>query len=230
MSELFQIEGKPVKGGDLLFHNAKTQSMGLRWVEVLMRVDPLRAQVRVAEGDGKGAVAVIDLANLQWQMTATQRDLAETFYELLSKGSDLERAALALIRTKDLELLKAAEGKELLSEQHNLLTRCLTHRARLPNDLADGISKADQSFRTLTKPTVAGTPIVQVFPLKGTGTWHVAQLEDRVWVDVSGTFPTKFKARMWALNNGYSLESADQKNGSPAGNSNSLQISATPSN
>lgn len=213
MTELFKVEGKPVKGGDRLYHNALAPNVGERWVEVLKQVDALNAQVRVVKGSGKGAVPVILIANLRWEEPATEKDLVADLYDRLSNGPSLALEALALLRTQDMALQQAAEREQLLSEQHELLTRCQTQAFRLSDDLLTGISNAVRSFRNLFAPTRPGPPAADLFPIKGSGNWHVAVLEDRIWRDVSGAFPSKFKARMWALDNEYTLTSTDQPNG-----------------
>lgn len=218
MAELFQLAGKPVLRGSRVFHNAHAHNLGKRWVEVIDLTEPQRAQVRVLEGGGKGAVPVIEIANLQWQ-EPTPEEQTEELYARLSKGSDLAQEALALLRNRDSVLKQAAEVEAalhkqivdrdaLLAEQDGVLTRCYGYRAYFPEDLVVGISKAAKSLRTLVQLTKPSTARAQVFPFNGTGKWHVAVLDDRIWKDVSGDLPSKHEARKWAKSNGYVVENS----------------------
>lgn len=217
MTELFQIAGITARRGDRAFHNAQTQSLGKRWVKILGHEDALRARVRVLDGAGKGAVPVIQIADLQWD-EPTQDEQVKDLYDRLSNGSGIELEALALLRSRDQSLKLTVENESalrgqvasrdgLLSQQDGLLSRCLEHCLYLPDDLGSGISNAMQSFRLLMKSFEPVTPAARLFRSKGKGTWHVAVLQDRVWKCVSDDFRSKNEARKWAVTNGYQLES-----------------------
>ncbi|MGE8063793.1 hypothetical protein [Pseudomonas sp. NPDC089569] len=215
MTELFQIEGKPARRGDRVFHRAQTRELGKRWVEIIELKDAHRVSVRVLEGAGKGAVPSILISDLRWEEHATDEEILD-IYSQLGKGSGLEIEALALLHSRDLSLQRAAETElelrsqiaaqsELLTEQNNLLSRCQSRPQYLPDDLVTGISNAMRAYRKLFRP-VPLPKTAELFRSKGTGTWHVAVLQSRIWKSVSKDFRSKLDARKWATANGFQLD------------------------
>ncbi|MHC5194763.1 hypothetical protein ACYSUW_13510 [Pseudomonas frederiksbergensis] len=214
MTELFQIEGKPARRGDRVFHGAQTRDLGRRWVEILELQDAQRVRVRVLEGAGKGAVPSIQISDLRWEDCSTdERMLA--IYSQLENGSGLELEALSLLRSRDIELKRAEETElvlcgqndaqvELLKQQNELLSRCLA-LPYVPADLSTAISNVMQALNSLLKP-VSPVTTAGIFQHKGNGTWHICVLQDRIWKSVSDDFQRKREARKWAVANGYQLD------------------------
>lgn len=214
MTEMFQIAGKPARREDRVFHGVLTRDLGKRWVEVLERADADRVRVRVLEGGGKGAVPCIRISDLRWEECGIEERMQE-IYCLLEKGSGLTVEALSLLRSRDLELKRTVDAElalrdqvavhgKLLLQQNELLSRCLA-LPNVPAELSTGISNAMQSLNILTNPLPIVAP-ADVFRCKGTGTWHVAVLQDRIWKSVSEDFQRKREARMWAVANGYQID------------------------
>ncbi|MGF6281892.1 hypothetical protein ABH908_000075 [Pseudomonas frederiksbergensis] len=221
MTELFQIAGKPVRRGDRVFHGALTRDLGERWVEILELAGADRVRVRVLEGAGKGAVPSIQISDLRWQECGTEERMLE-IYSQLEKGSGLALEALSLLRSRDRELKRAVETEqllrgrssaqgELLTQQNELLSRCLALPC-VPANLSTGISNVMQDLNSLLEP-VSPVTTAGIFQHKGTGIWHICVLQDRIWKAVSDDFQRKRDARNWAVTNGYQLDCSAKEHG-----------------